>query len=83
MGRWGEELFAGDTDMDEIYTMSEDAGIQLYYYEIEAGGEGKGLEATRTHLNNGVLDRLFKEYAVKESMFPVSKELRLVFLGAY
>jgi len=66
MGRWDERLFGGDMDLDEASYISEDAGIELYSYEInekdpELGG--KSLEATRDHLNNGVLSRLFEEYS--------------------
>jgi len=86
MGRWGEELFAGDMDQDDISDISADAGIELYRYKIEDGGEGKGLEATRAHLNNGVLNRLFEKYATYKAVFwfgCVSKELRYILLGVY
>jgi len=84
MGRWGEELFAGDMDMDCIAALSADAGIELYYYKVEEGGESKGLEATRDHLNNGVLDYLFKKCTTyeKEQGF-ISKELPYIMLGVY
>jgi hypothetical protein len=87
MGRWGEGLFEGDTDLDVASYISEDAGIELYYYELDESKEedsigGKGLEATRAHLNNGVLNRLFTEYAKKNDCHGmVSKKLGLVFLG--
>ena len=72
-------------DLDEASYISEDAGIELYSYEInekdpELGG--KGLEATLNHLNNGVLSRLFEEYSrSKPKHSIVQKELCLVFLG--
>jgi hypothetical protein len=75
MGRWDEALFGGDADMDEVDFISKDAGIDLYDYE--------SLEGARDHLNNGVLKRLFLEYATKpvDSFNGVSKELRYVLLG--
>ncbi|KAH7378064.1 hypothetical protein BKA64DRAFT_648784 [Cadophora sp. MPI-SDFR-AT-0126] len=91
MGRWGERFFQGDNDLDEASMMSEDAGIELYNYEIdEREGEdfsfsGKGLGATRDHLNNGVLSRLFNKYSADDpfkSGSMSSKELRLVLLAA-
>ncbi|TVY85116.1 SET and MYND domain-containing protein [Lachnellula suecica] len=87
MGRWSEDLFGGDTDLDEASYISEDAGIELYMYEIDPeypDERAKGLEATRAHLNSGVLDKLFVKYAAaKATAYSfVSKELRLVFLGA-
>lgn len=62
--------------------------MELLNYDMEDPEEpqysGKGLEATRDHLNIGTLDRLFKEYATKVmggwAGF-VSKELRFIFLG--
>ncbi|KAE8442916.1 hypothetical protein EG329_002520, partial [Mollisiaceae sp. DMI_Dod_QoI] len=87
MGRWGELLFEGDNDLDEAPYISRDAGIELYSYEVESNPEydlgGKGLEATRAHLNNGVLHRLFVDYSTKPLKNGWStKELRLVFLAA-
>lgn len=43
----------------------------------------KGLEATRAHLNDGVLHRLFVDYSTKplKDDMGQSKELRLIFLG--
>lgn len=83
MGRWGEGLFQGDVDLDTAAEISDDAGIELMNYEIDPESEysGKGLEATREHLNNGTLDRLFKEYATKKADWFVTKELRFIFLG--
>jgi hypothetical protein len=87
MGRWGEGLFEGDTDLDAAAYISEDAGIELYNYELDESDseypiEGKGLEATRAHLNNGVLERLFTDYDKKEDFHGmISKEFGLVFLG--
>lgn len=87
MGHWGEEFFQGDSDLDEASYISEDAGIELYSYELEPEGSeydfgGKGLEATREHLNSGVLDRLFEDYNSKEKkeLF-YGRELRLVLTG--
>lgn len=69
MGRWGEGLFEGDVDLDFVSEISQDAGMELLNYDMvdpkEPQYSGKGLEATRNHLNNGTLDRLFKEYATK------------------
>ncbi|MAD87400.1 MAG: hypothetical protein CL912_30950 [Deltaproteobacteria bacterium] len=90
MGRWGERFFEGDNDLDEASMMSADAGIELYNYEIDEresedfSFSGKGLEATRDHLNSGVLSRLFNKYATNKSFADGSmscKELRLVLLG--
>ncbi|KAH7310022.1 hypothetical protein BKA65DRAFT_485239 [Rhexocercosporidium sp. MPI-PUGE-AT-0058] len=90
MGRWGERFFEGDNDHDEASMMSEDAGIELFDYEIvEAESDdlpfsGKGLEATREHLNNGVLSRLFNKYFTSDPFASGSlspKELRLVLLA--
>ncbi|KAL2067707.1 hypothetical protein VTL71DRAFT_15803 [Oculimacula yallundae] len=90
MGRWGERFFEGDNDLDEASMMSEDAGIELYHYEIDEREEpdfsfkGKGLEATRAHLNSGVLSRLFNEYSTTDPFKKGSmseKELRLVLLA--
>jgi hypothetical protein len=87
MGRWGELLFEGDMDLDEASDISGDAGIELYYYELDQEGTkhpmgGKGLEATRAHLNSGVLDRLFEDYSTNElKNCWVGRELRLVFTG--
>ncbi|KAG4440583.1 hypothetical protein IFR05_003950 [Cadophora sp. M221] len=73
MGRWGERFFEGDNDLDEASMISEDAGIELYNYEIDEresndfSFSGKGLEATREHLN------------MAGSLSP--KELRLVLLA--
>jgi hypothetical protein len=89
MGRWGEGLFEGDTDLDVASYISEDAAIELYNYKLDGSDEkhpmgGKGLEATRAHLNNGVLNRLFMEYSKKKDCHGmVSKELGLVFLGTF
>jgi hypothetical protein len=87
MGRWGEGLFEGDIDLDEASYISADAGIELYDYEIDTENpdrEGKGLEATRAHLNSGVLNQLFVKYATSGGACSiVSKELLLVFLGTY
>lgn len=84
MGRWGENFFEGDTDLDEVSYISADAGVELYNFEKEENEEydcgGIGLEATREHLNNGVLARLFEEYETKP-LYCVDKELRFVFLG--
>ena len=87
MGRWGECFFEGDHDLDEASDISEDAGIELLHYEIDDPGTenptgGKGLEATRKHLNNGVLSGLFEKYlgqAEKELFY--GRELRLVHTG--
>ncbi|PVH75724.1 hypothetical protein DL98DRAFT_536294 [Cadophora sp. DSE1049] len=90
MGRWGERFFEGDNDLDEASMMSEDAGIELYHYEIDEresadfSFSGKGLEATREHLNNGVLSRLFNKYSTNKPFADGSmscKELRLVLLA--
>jgi hypothetical protein len=88
MGRWGEFFFEGDSDLDEASDISHDAGIELYSYELDEPGEkypigGKGLEATREHLNNnGVLSGLFEKYlSMKESELFYGKELRLVLTG--
>ena len=35
MGRWGEGLFEGDTDLDVASYISEDAGIELYNYHLD------------------------------------------------
>jgi hypothetical protein len=45
---------------------------------------GKGLEATRDRLNNGVLNRLFEKYSAKklENLF-YGKPLCLVHTGEY
>ena len=87
MGRWRERFFEGDSDLDEASYISEDAGIELFYYEAdEPDAEhpmgGKGLEATREHLNNGVLNRLFEKYSAKkvQNLF-YGKPLRLVHTG--
>jgi hypothetical protein len=85
MGRWSEEIFGGDYDLDEASDISQDAGIELYHYELEDDNTedkigGKGLEATRAHLNNGVLNGLFKKYT-EEPMPLGDKKLRLIFLG--
>ncbi|RDW75245.1 hypothetical protein BP6252_06387 [Coleophoma cylindrospora] len=89
MGRWGEGLFEGDHDLDEASYISEDAGIELYHYEIDEKDPeslGKGLAATRAHLNNGVLDRLFEQYSVKANTDDENswgnEKLRLVILAA-
>ncbi|KAH9217530.1 hypothetical protein DL95DRAFT_459138 [Leptodontidium sp. 2 PMI_412] len=88
MGRWGERFFEGDNDLDEASMISEDAGIELYHYEIDEAESddfsGKGLEATREHLNNGVLSRLFNKYSTNDPFASGSlspKELRLVLLA--
>ena len=90
MGRWGERFFEGDNDLDEAAMMSEDAGIELYHYQIDERESddlpfsGKGLEATRQHLNSGVLNRLFNKYSGQNPAATGSmstKELRLVLLG--
>lgn len=86
MGRWGELLFEGDIDLDTASEISHDAGTELLHYEVNAEDPefgGKGLEATREHLNNGALKRLFNEYSAKDFSkdYFVGKELRLVFLG--
>lgn len=78
MGRWGERFFEGDSDLDEVSYISDDAGILLYQYEVKDGG--KDLEATREHFNNGILSRLFQEYATKPRQV-VTTELRFVHLG--
>ncbi|CZR60197.1 uncharacterized protein PAC_10093 [Phialocephala subalpina] len=94
MGRWGELLFedlapTGDSDLDQASIISEDAGVELWMYDITDDNErpdppAKGLEATRAHLNDGVLHRLFIDYSSKplKDDMGQSKELRLVFLAA-
>jgi len=67
MGRWGERFFEGDHDFDEASDISADAGIELFYYELDGPGAQhptgcKGLKATQDHLNNGVLNSLFEKY---------------------
>jgi hypothetical protein len=85
MGRWGELLFKGDYDLDEAFFISKDAGIELYYYEVdteEPEHGGKGLEATRAHLNCGILNDLTTKYATtKSTNCFIDMKLRLVFLG--
>lgn len=87
MGRWGEHFFEGDSDLDEASEISHDAGIELYHYHLDEPGEeyplgGKGLDATRDHLNNNVLSGLFEKYlATKKSEFFYGQELRLVLTG--
>ena len=87
MGCWGERFFEGDSDLDEASYISEDAGIELFYYEADKPDAehpmgGKGLEATRDHLNNSVLNRLFEKYSAEksENLF-YGKPLRLVHTG--
>lgn len=81
MGRWGECLFEGDTDLDVASFIAEDAGIELFHYDAP-DLNGKGLEATRQRLESGVLTRLFEQYATTEDPYHlVTKDLRLVFLG--
>lgn len=73
MGRWGDGLFESDDDLDTLSYISEDAGIEVYHYELEPndvdspelgfGFGGKGLEATREHLNKGIFKSLFTRYA--------------------
>ncbi len=71
MGRWGDLLFEGDTDLGLVGDIGEDAGMELYHYEIEENEEqilgGKGLKVTREHLNNCVFDRLFTEYTTTKA----------------
>ncbi len=88
MGRWGEYLFEVDHDLDEASSISEDAGIELYYYELESKDEkhkfgGKGIEATRERLNNGILSDLFKRYSEFKSgpEFWGNPDVKLVSLG--
>lgn len=87
MGRWGMGLFEGDFDLDLAGSISDDAGCQLYNYEIDTEYpeySGKGLEATQEHLNNGTLARLFQEYAttrVLQVFEDVPKDLTIIFLG--
>jgi len=84
MGRWAEGLFQGDFDLDEACDISKDAGIELYSYEIDPedpDNRGKGLEATREHLNR-VLDGLYEKYInMNPKHLFFGKELRLVFLS--
>ncbi|KAG0646339.1 hypothetical protein D0Z07_8420 [Hyphodiscus hymeniophilus] len=88
MGRWGEGFFEGDDDLDISYYISQDAGIELYHYEVEQNPEldfgGKGLEATRDHLNNVVLSQLFRQYSTQKDFHygTATKELSLTFLAA-
>ncbi|KAE9374349.1 hypothetical protein N431DRAFT_503221 [Stipitochalara longipes BDJ] len=88
MGRWGEHFFEGDHDLDEASYISEDAGIELYHYELDEPDTkhpvgGKGLETTREHLNSGVLSSLFEKYlGDKNAKFYKGKELRLVHTAA-
>jgi hypothetical protein len=89
MGRWGDLLFEGDMEFDMAGDISADAGIEVYHYEIEEDPNpkdsfgGKGIEATRDHLNNGVLSRLFEEYKTKPMEYPTSREMRFILLGSY
>jgi hypothetical protein len=89
MGRWGEHFFEGDHDLDEASYISEDAGIELYYYEPDKDDAkepigGKGLEITRGYLNGGVLSGLFEKYLrEKDDKFFLGKELRLVHTGEW
>jgi len=91
MGRWGEYLFQGDSDLDEASYISEDAGIELYSFELEPEGSefecgGKGLEATREHLNKGIFTKLFEKYATTgpdDNGWRIEDgQLRLVLLGS-
>ncbi|CZT50119.1 uncharacterized protein RSE6_11051 [Rhynchosporium secalis] len=73
MGRWGERFFEGDNDLDEASMMGEDAGIELYHYEIDKK-EDKDWPLRA------------KEWTLPESTSTVKgsmseKELRLVLLG--
>lgn len=84
MGRWGERLFEGDADLDEAASISDDANIELLDYEPikdHPDPTRKGLEATRRHLDSGVLDLMFDEYKTKKESWGIGKELRFVFLG--
>ncbi|KAL3420383.1 hypothetical protein PVAG01_08882 [Phlyctema vagabunda] len=64
MGFWGSELFENDYDHDSLSDVEAEIDMALYSYDIEELG-GKGLEATRDRLNNGLLVRLFDEHASK------------------
>lgn len=80
----GELLFEGDDDLDEAIYISRDAGIELYSYEIDPEGRGKGLLSTQKHVNNGVLSRLFEDYSTKPLKETcVGRDLRLVFTGKH
>lgn len=87
MGRWGESFFEGDSDLDEASYMSQDAGIELYHYGLDPEDSeykfgGKGLEATRKHLNSGIFEKLFEKYATEASKSWIfGKELKLVLFG--
>jgi hypothetical protein len=87
MDRWGERFFDGEYVV-EAYEISKDAGLELLHYEIDKSVEkprsgGKGLEATREHLNNGTLSHLFETYLGegRGCFYRGRKELRLVLTG--
>lgn len=88
MGAWGPYLFESDTHLDVAIGLSEDAGIELYCYnksdDDNNDERGKVLEATRDHLNSGVLTRLFDQYLkmdMKEAIHGVSRNAAIIPLG--
>lgn len=84
MGAWGGGLFQSDQDLDIAGEISDEAGMNLEMVDDEEMG-GKGLEATRKALNDGVLKRLFEKYRQAKPSYGFwesSNKYYLVILGA-